>query len=281
MGHDGETSEFAEQCSICVRHRTRLPVHVEKTALVYGAAHFRQSDIPVHLIDEAVPREAEHRHAVCAHGEDVGPLFPQPSGRQIRVEQVCFGVHQWFAIAPMVQLGDLIPSEYVFTHDYRPIGEQHALIAPVVVDAKHLKPRRFAAHEPVVLLACQSVIQQIREYVGIRRMRVQEIERQESQFVDQRHRFRRVGMQIVHVLRAFTLYNDAISPASKQAVTRQDAGGRKMLHGGDESVIRAQLLVPQAVVPTQARRDVHLVHGRVVAHPGIPTRYRFGVVCQM
>ena len=83
------------------------------------------------------------------------------------------------------------------------------------------------------------------------------------------------------MFRAFTLHDDTVRSASQQSVTRQNAGRSEVLHGGDKTIVRTELLVPQSVVSAESSRDIHLVHWGVVAHPRIAYSHGFCKVSQV
>ena len=53
-----------------------------------------------------------------------------------------------------------------------------------------------------------------------------------------------------------------------------------MADGGDEGALVPALLVPETLERTELGADVHLVHGRVEAHPRIAPGERPGIVGQ-
>ena len=96
-------------------------------------------------------------------------------------------MHQRFAVAFVVALRNLIPSENIFADQHGTVGEQHAFVASVVVDAQHLEAWRFSTHEPLVFLAREAIVEEVREHVRVRRVRVEQIEREKAELVDHRN----------------------------------------------------------------------------------------------
>ena len=71
----------------------------------------RQRDVPVDLVGQAVPGEADQRHAGLPDQLDIVPLPPEPARRIRRVDAVGLGVHHRAPVALPILAGDHVPAE--------------------------------------------------------------------------------------------------------------------------------------------------------------------------
>ena len=71
----------------------------------------RQQRVPVHLVGQAVPGEADDRNAVLLQPHHVRPLLPQPGGGPLRIGQVGFRVHDGQMVAVEILPGDHVIAE--------------------------------------------------------------------------------------------------------------------------------------------------------------------------
>src|SRR5215207_11687801 len=70
--------EQVDEVLIGLADRARVAVQIEETDRVDVAEGFPERDVPVDLIGERVPREADDRHAALTDKLHVVPLAPQP-----------------------------------------------------------------------------------------------------------------------------------------------------------------------------------------------------------
>ena len=92
VGHYCNLAVFLEQHFVGFGYGAGLAVEVEEAAGVHGAHFALQALVPVNLVDERVPGEAKHGHALLAHSQNVDPLLPEPGGASL-------GVECWFRCA--------------------------------------------------------------------------------------------------------------------------------------------------------------------------------------
>ena len=225
------------------------------------------------MVDQRIPGEPQHGHAVVAHLEHVNPLLPQPIGRGVGVEYVGFGVHHRFVVAPVILLGDLVPAPYVLGWTHRSVGLQDVLVTPVIVIAHDLVAGGFARHKPVKLRPCEAIVHQIQQRVRVRHMRIKQVKRDEALLVSE-HRFeRRRGLGFVNEFGGLGLHDYAIGPACGDCLRAQDTRCDAMLDRGDEPGVGFELFVPRAFLGRHLGGDEDLVDRGVIAHPRIALRY--------
>ncbi len=109
---------------------------------------------------------------------------------------------------------------------------------------------------------------------------VEQIERKKPQIVLQLDALVGNRAHIVGELGGLALHDHAVGTPRGDLVRGENARRADMLNRGDIRRIAFQLLVPKAVLAAVARRDEHLVHRRVKAHPGVALGERSGVLAE-
>ena len=102
-----------------------IAIQIVQAEWIHAAVLFTQSRIPIDLIRQRVPGEADDRNAAVPDPQDVGPFLPQPGGRLITVGTLCqvrLGVHDRKAIAVVVLPRDLCVSEHFARRPGPPVG---------------------------------------------------------------------------------------------------------------------------------------------------------------
>ena len=69
---------FANQLAIRLPDRTNVAVKIVQAQRIHAAVVLAQRRVPVHLVHQAVPGEAQQRDAVLLEPVRVGPLLPAP-----------------------------------------------------------------------------------------------------------------------------------------------------------------------------------------------------------
>ena len=82
-----------DQLLVGVPDRTYLAIEIVQPERVHAAVVLAEPGVPIDLILQAVPREADDRHAVLLQAMHVGPLLLQPVDRLFAAEAVGLGVH--------------------------------------------------------------------------------------------------------------------------------------------------------------------------------------------
>ncbi len=128
--------EKADQVLVGLADRPRIAVEVEQADRIDVAERLPQRDVPVDLIGERVPGEADHRHAGLADELHVVPLPPQPARPLAGVHAVGLGVHHRPPVALVVLAGDGIPAEQLPERLRMAVAVDELLVPLVVVDAR-------------------------------------------------------------------------------------------------------------------------------------------------
>ena len=216
-------------------HRARVALQVVQAARIHGSALFFQFDVPIYLVNQAVPREPDDGNAVAAHSLHVDPLLPQPRGGFVGIQHVGFRVHHRFFVPLIVFLCDSVPAFDVFSLDDFAVGKQEMLVASIIVVAHDLIPRRLSAHEPVIFFAAQAVVEQVHTYVGVRGAGVQQIERKKAEFVGKFHLRRLHRARLMHHFRAFALHDHDGRAMLGELLRCHDACRHDVLHCRDKA----------------------------------------------
>src|SRR6185369_13871571 len=84
---------------VSLTYRSNLPIQIIETDRIDTSRVLSQRRVPVHLIRQAVPGEAEYRHAVQLQPVHVDPFLAQPLRSTFRVLQVGLGMHHRQTVA--------------------------------------------------------------------------------------------------------------------------------------------------------------------------------------
>ena len=262
-------------------HGPDVAVQVVEAQRVHAVVGFAQGGVPVHLVGEGVPGEAHDGHAVVAHAQHVGPLFPEPMHGFVAVgalPKVGFGVHHGQAVALVVLVGNGVVAKYFARGPGAAIGGYAVLVALVIVIAHDAVPLQVVAQKEVVLLAAHAMVHQVLVHLRIDAPAVVQIQRQKPPRIHDFGGLNRGRVFGVGILRRLALNENGIGPDFQNGFHGQHVGFHNVLERRHEAPVAAQLLVPPPEKPRKLRADEHLVHRRVELHPRKPLRKRPGVL---
>src|SRR5205823_13519211 len=102
-----KASIHVDALDVRVGDGARVAIEIEEADRIDDAARVREHDVPIDLIDEAVPSESDDGHAALAHQLHVVPLSPEPRGAATRVDAVRLRVHERAAVTlPILRCDD-------------------------------------------------------------------------------------------------------------------------------------------------------------------------------
>jgi hypothetical protein len=82
-----------DQLLVRATDRTDVPVEIDEPERIDASVVLAQPSVPIDLVLEAVPSEADQRHPVLLQPMHVRPLFVQPRHGLLATESVGLGVH--------------------------------------------------------------------------------------------------------------------------------------------------------------------------------------------
>ena len=258
-----------------------VAIEVVKAERVHIAVLLSERRVPVDLVGQRVPGEADGRDTDVPQAKDVGPFLPQPVHQLVAdraFDEVRFRVHDRQAVAVVILPGDLGVAEDLPRRRRVPVLEHAMLVGPVIVVAEDAVLLQPVVKEEVILLLLHAVIHEVFEHVAVDPPAVVQIEAEEAPRV---HQFRlvnggwAVGMKI---FRRFRLYEDGVGAVLQDLEHRQHIGLDDVFQRRDEALVRLQLLVPPAVLGREDRADEHLVDRRIELNPRVPFRERRSIV---
>ena len=164
-----------------------LAVEVEQAERIDVAVLLAKRGVPVDLVGQRVPGEADGRDADVAQAQDVGPFLPQPFDRFVAVRafpQVGLGVHHRQPVAVVILPRDLGVAEGLAGRDGVAVGEHAMLVELVIIVAEDAVLLQPVVEEPLIFLAGHAVIEQVLVHAAVDPPAVIEVERQEAHLVE-------------------------------------------------------------------------------------------------
>src|SRR5258705_9450175 len=135
-----DIAPVGDQLLVSLADVADLAVEIEQAERIDVAVLLAERGVPVDLVGQAVPGEADGRDADVPEAQDVGPFLPQPFDRLVAVRalpQIGFGVHHRQAVAVVILPRDLGITERLARSDGVAVGEHAMFVQLVIVVAEN------------------------------------------------------------------------------------------------------------------------------------------------